>query len=730
MGTKMLFRLVLISLFVFAFWQRRIPSVRSVSSSNIVRVSPDGTDTTSCGSVATPCRTLQYAVNGATSGDTILVAAGTYTYDSSVDTCDFLISPAVVCLVDKDLTILGGYTPDNWNTADPERNLTVIDGEGMYRGVAVIAYNTLASLYMEGFTVQNGYVQGLSSGSDFQINATGGGIWAQNSSVSLHRVILRENTVVGGDTNTPYGGAGNGGALAIQSSKNGIASVLEEVTFEGNASIGGQGNTRGGTAIGGALFVYDAVVNGVNLYFTDNAAYAGNSVGDGFYNGLRADALGGALGIQTNAVVNLAGATFLYNKAIGGDAGNASGAQGGLGGGGAIQAELSQLSMKDVDFRFNEALGGNGWRGGHGFGGAVLADSCKVTAERLYAIGNNAQSGDSSGASDTASVAGGGLYLTTFHAGTIEASVSITNAILADNSVEFGYPNYSPDGGGGSGMVCQAIDVNAIHVTLANNRLGPHLKAGQAVVAMGLYGTSGEPCNLVLENSIVSDHRNDGEHLTSAISVAENSTATLNTVLFYNNTHDINTDGNPYPAGTINLSNVLTSTVPIGYLSMGPPNYDYRLTASSVAADRAFPSNVRTDIENQSRPYGPAADIGADEFVPPSLVVTPPSLVYLTDSDAVYSATLSVDVSYGQPVTWTAQTSDDWLFLGKNGNSHNAAGMTGETITIRANPANLPLGTYVGTIQFTSQQAQPCTGTVSLFKVSEVHTAFVPLVMR
>ena len=728
MGTKMLFRVMVISLFVFAFWQRHTP-VRSASSS-VLRVSPDGADITSCGSAAEPCRTIQYAVHRAASGSTVLVAAGTYTYDSSVDTCDFLISPAVLCLVDKDLTIQGGYTSGNWDTADPERNLTVIDGEGMYRGVAVIAYNTLASLYMDGFTIQNGYVQGLSHGSDFQINATGGGIWAQNSSVSLHRVALRENTAVGGDTNTSYGGAGNGGALAIQSSKNGIASVLEEVIFEGNSSVGGQGNARGGTAIGGALFVYDAVVNARDLYFSNNAAYAGDSVGDGFYNGLRADALGGALGIQENAVVNLDGATFLYNKAVGGDAGDASDAQGGLGGGGAVQVELSQLSMRDVSFRFNEALGGNAWRGGHGFGGAVLVDSSKITAERLYAIGNEARSGDSSGASDTASVAGGGLYLTTFHAGAIEAGVSITNAILADNSVEFGYPNYSPEGGGGGGMVCQAIDVTAAHVTLANNHLGPHLKAGQAIVGMGLYGTSGEPCNLVLENSIVSDHRNDGEHLTSAISIAENSSATLDTVLFSNNTHDINTDGNPYPPGAINLSNILTSTLPIGYLSMGPPEYDYRLADSSVAIDRAFLSGVRTDIENQPRPYGPAPDIGADEFVPPSLVVTPPSFVYLTDSDTVYAASLSIDVSYGQPVTWTAQTSDDWLFLGENGNLHSAAGTTGETITVRASPANLAVGTYVGTVQFTSPRAQSFTWKFSLFKVSEVYTAFLPLVMR
>jgi len=42
-----------------------------------LNVSPTGTDSSTCGT-GTPCRTIQQAVTNAASGDTVLVAAGTY----------------------------------------------------------------------------------------------------------------------------------------------------------------------------------------------------------------------------------------------------------------------------------------------------------------------------------------------------------------------------------------------------------------------------------------------------------------------------------------------------------------------------------------------------------------------------------------------------------------------------------------------------------------------------
>src|SRR5690349_6180653 len=82
-------------------------------------VATSGTDAGNCSTSASPCRTVQYAVNqSAVSGDVIKVATGSYVYPGS-NSCPWAITSAVVCIVDKNLTIFGGYSTSNWSTADP-----------------------------------------------------------------------------------------------------------------------------------------------------------------------------------------------------------------------------------------------------------------------------------------------------------------------------------------------------------------------------------------------------------------------------------------------------------------------------------------------------------------------------------------------------------------------------------------------------------------------------------
>ena len=83
-------------------------------------------------------------------------------------------------------------------------------------------------------------------------------MWAQNSSVTLRNVTFRGNRAVGGNTSGQYGGAGSGGGLAIQSTKNGVTSTLEHVVFDSNQAFGGAGVRRGGLAVGGGLYTYQA----------------------------------------------------------------------------------------------------------------------------------------------------------------------------------------------------------------------------------------------------------------------------------------------------------------------------------------------------------------------------------------------------------------------------------------------------------------------------------------
>ena len=515
---------------------------------NYLRVANTGSDVPNCGSDTLPCRTLQYAAyNRASSGDVITVAGGTYTYQSNVDLCSFLVTRSVLCFVDKHLTIIGGYTTGNWNSSNPTQNLTIIDGQNSYRGVAIVAYNSTAGLNMEGFTIQNGRALGASSGSDFYTYAFGGGMWAQNSAVVLKDIIFRNNSAIGGNTNAAYGGGGAGGALAIQSAKNGAISDLENVTFENNLAQGGSGLDRGGVAVGGGLFTFSSQVTGNNLTLSNNLAQGGNSNGNGTANYLRADALGGGAGFQGQSYITFSNISVSDNSAVGGNAGLATNSHGGGGFGGGISAEESTLVMTQAQILENQAIGGDGWRGGYSFGGGILTDKSDATLDRLEVVNNQIISGDLSGSSDTAGATGGGIYLTSFNPLFPSHVASLSNSIISGNEVWFGNPGNSNEGGGGGGLVIQALTANIEHITLADNLLGPNLRVGQAILVQGLYGTSGTPANATIRHSIISDHFHPYTTLTSAVSVAANNTATLDTVMFYGNTNDTNSNYLPYP---------------------------------------------------------------------------------------------------------------------------------------------------------------------------------------
>ena len=105
-----------------------------------------GQDSSNCGGGSgTPCKSIQAAVQQAKSGDTIRVAGsagGTvYTYPGSSSCESETGAPAVLCVFKKQLTIRGGYQAGRWDSSDPAANLTIIDGQGRYRGVFVLSYN-------------------------------------------------------------------------------------------------------------------------------------------------------------------------------------------------------------------------------------------------------------------------------------------------------------------------------------------------------------------------------------------------------------------------------------------------------------------------------------------------------------------------------------------------------------------------------------------------------------
>ncbi|HUV46977.1 MAG TPA: DUF1565 domain-containing protein [Candidatus Bathyarchaeia archaeon] len=109
-----------------------------------------------CTSSGSPCKTIQYAINQAVSGDEIRVASGTYTSTAN----------PVVTIDDKSLVIKGGYATNDWNTQNPEQNETKIDGQNQRKNVVIKDSDSSSNLNvtLDGFTITNGRAENEASG--------------------------------------------------------------------------------------------------------------------------------------------------------------------------------------------------------------------------------------------------------------------------------------------------------------------------------------------------------------------------------------------------------------------------------------------------------------------------------------------------------------------------------------------------------------------------------------
>jgi hypothetical protein len=601
-------------LFLMALTVSLVQRVEAVQTIHYVTTS--GSDSGNCSSSSSPCRTIQYAVNQSSSGDQILVAQGTYTYNGSVDQCTFLQTPAVVCVLDKSLSILGGYSTNDWTTAQPSTNPTYLEGQDLYRGVAVIGYNTnTTSLDMEGFTIQNSRTQGPTYLNPYTPGAMGAGMLVQKAVITLKDMVIKNNRAYGANTSSGDGGSADGAGIRIESSPPGTSSLMQRVSFVNNQSYGGTGPDRGGVAFG-ALFIYDSTVVIENSQLRNNIAQGGNSTGSGTSStdGLQADALGGGVGVE-NGLVTLRKVEVTGNQVAGGNAAGLAGA--GYGGGILVEGTssfTSSLTMSDCYLANNSATGGNALTGGNSAGGGLVATNSTVNIERVKLIANSSIGGNSTGGGNAGTGAGGGSYIFATRSGVPQAT--LTNVMMTDNFANQGAGVTSIGNGGGGGIVVHGMDATISHATIARNRIGTILIAGQGLLVQNwaLPSTS-LPASVNLNYSIVADHTAGGS-LAAAVVIQKGSTLTFNRGLFAGNIKDTNANNSPVAAGTINGLSSTSSASSAGFVSPGSPNYDYHILSSSPAKDKAIGSTITTDIDNQVRPFGSYADLGADEYEP------------------------------------------------------------------------------------------------------------------
>ncbi|MCL4870447.1 MAG: right-handed parallel beta-helix repeat-containing protein [Anaerolineae bacterium] len=277
---------------------------------HILYVTANGSGT-EC-SIAQPCQ-IQTAVNVATAGDEIRVAAGLYN-----DVMGNGVFTQTVA-INKSLTLRGGYTSSNWLLdPDPIANETILDGDNEGR-VIYISGPTVVTV--EGFIIRNGFASNF-----------GAGVYKANSgqAATFRNNIFHNNIVTG----TPgIGGAiytvgpdqilnnsfynnfsiANGGAIALDNSnqprlQNNL--IYNNVTGDSATALGGGVYVLSGSALLDGNIIYGNLAGfgggfgsapGTEVILDNNIFYSNQSRSGGAGGGIL---IGGVAQIRHNTIVD------------------------------------------------------------------------------------------------------------------------------------------------------------------------------------------------------------------------------------------------------------------------------------------------------------------------------------------------------------------------------------------------------------------------------------------
>lgn len=455
-------------------------------------VATTGNDANSCTSSAAPCHAINTAINRASDGDVINIAAGVYFENINLS---------------KNLSLTGAG-----------QSVTIIDGSGIGPVILITSDSAGTTANLSGLTLQNGEYGlggGLHSESGIGLVTVsnsriidnvaftgGGGIFSQGNLKLID--VLVENNV--------NNGTQRGGGLF-----NLGAATLTNVSIISNTS-----NLGGGIGNTGALTLTASIIN-------NNQA----DEGGGVYN-----VGSGALFISSNNtyVGNRAGSAggAIYNATLAIDTGSIiTGSQAATSGGGIYNYSTGQLTLNGT------ILGNN--RANAAFGGGLYTDGL-ATLTNVNLNGNTALLGSGGGiysagasgnlslvdtivADNHAAANGGGIY-----AASPSGVLTLINSQIIDNQSDvFG------------GGLYNNIAANLTSATVSNNRAG----SGGG----GIYHAGRQ---IAISRSTLANNQalagNGG-------GLSNNAAATLNEVTLQNNQSDNGGGLYNYSSGQLSAAN-------------------------------------------------------------------------------------------------------------------------------------------------------------------------------
>lgn len=413
---------------VMGLWGAAVLPVYAQGGTGTIRVATTGADSAGCGDAATPCRSVQYAVDQASTGDAILVAAGVYTGVSPrvLDTSTM----SQVVFISKTVVVRGGYSAGNWSSSNPDANPTILNAQGQGR---VVVISGTASPTLENLVITGG--DGAAAGPN--VHCCGGFI-VYRAAATISGCRIYSNT----------GRAAGGGALYYSPAtihKSVIVSNTASAEYGGAMAIWA---SDGFVVVGNHIFNNRAQKGGGGLdVYESDGTISGNIV----WNNWALEENGGGLHISDGADTVITGNVIYANYAADG--------------GGGI-AVLSNTATVENNLVFSNTAGNRG--GGVGLfvsratvvSNTIFANTAKEEGGGVCVDRSRSQLRANSVLGNTTGQRGGGIVLSS------QNNLTLINNVVARNHLT------ATSDAHGAGIFIYGSQVLLIHSTIADNTGG------------------------------------------------------------------------------------------------------------------------------------------------------------------------------------------------------------------------------------------------------------------